>query len=232
MLARTLVALVVLAPALADAHIHLVAPQSRTDQLTGEQKEQHCGVANQVRNPARVTTFKPGQTITVTWMETIDHPGHFRIAFQANGAEFGIPPAGNGPPAGFPSVDQTGLTDATNGSVVLKDFIPDGTTSAQVTLPNIECANCTLQFIQVMTDKAPYTIDALSDDVYFNCADITLSAAAPLVDAGVTPGDEAGTGGSPGATTGGCSTGSAAASLPAALALLGLVGRRRRLARS
>lgn len=229
--ARMLVVAIALAPAIANAHIHLVSPLSRTDQLTGEQKEQHCGVTNQVRNPARVTVFKPGETITVTWMETIDHPGHFRIAFQPNGAEFGIPPAGSGPPSGFPSVDQTGMTDAVNGSIVLKDFIPDGTTSAQVTLPNIECANCTLQFIQVMLDKPPYTIDALSDDVYFNCADVTLSTTAPMVDAGVPSGVEAGTGSpSPSATTGGCSTGTAS-SLPSALVLVGLLARRRRARR-
>lgn len=214
-----------LAPAAASAHIHLVSPLSRTDQLTGEQKEQHCGVANQLRNPARVTMFRPGQTITVSWMETIDHPGHFRIAFQANGAEFGIPPAGSGPPSGFPSVDQTGMTDAANGSIILKDFIPDGTSSVQVTLPNIECTNCTLQFIQVMLDKPPYTIDALSDDVYFNCADLTLSANAPAPDAGVPMGDDAGTTG-PGTTTGGCSTGSG--SLPVGMLVLVLVARRRR----
>lgn len=217
----------------ASAHIHLVTPLSRTDALTGDQKEQHCGVTGQVRNPARVTTYHPGETITVTWMETINHPGHFRISFQPNGDTFTIPPAGNGPPSGFPSLDQTGMTDATTGSIVLKDFIADGTASTQITLPNMECANCTLQFIQVMTDKPPYTIDTLSDDVYFNCADITLSnVAPPMVDAGVPPANgDAGAdapGGGGGVTSSGCSTSSSGASLVFGLGLVGLLATRRR----
>lgn len=112
---------------------------------------------------------------------------------------------------------------------MLKDFIADGTSSTQVTLPNIECTTCTLQFIQVMADKPPYTTDLLSDDVYFNCADLTLSATAPLVDAGVPAGDEAGTGGGNGTTTGGCGgCSSRDASLPSAVVLLGLLTSRRR----
>src|SRR5262245_46481663 len=121
-LALTLAAM--LPASIADAHIHLTSPQARTDSLQGAQKDQHCGVVGQVRVPARVTTYKPGETITVTWMETIQHPGYFRIAFQPNGDTFGIPAAGNGPPAGFPSVDQTGMTDGA-GALILKDRIAD-----------------------------------------------------------------------------------------------------------
>jgi uncharacterized protein (TIGR03382 family) len=231
MLRSALVATVLLVPLGAAAHIHLTSPMARTDSLTGDQKDQHCGVANQVRNAARVTTFKPGETITVNWMETIQHPGYFRIAFQPNGSVFNIPAAGNGPPAGFPSVDQTGMTDAATGTIILKDRIPDGMLSTQVTLPNMECANCTLQFIQVMTDKPPYTIDANSDDIYFNCADITLSNTAPppMVDAGMPPaGGDAGTMDPSSETTGGCSTTGAGGSLWLALGLVGLGARLRR----
>ncbi|MBA3405988.1 MAG: hypothetical protein H0U13_15120, partial [Gemmatimonadaceae bacterium] len=89
-------ALASLYPVAAEAHIHLTAPLARTDSMTGDQKAQHCGVDGQVRTN-RVTTFRPGETITVTWLETIDHPGWYRIAFQPNGSVFGIPPASNGP---------------------------------------------------------------------------------------------------------------------------------------
>lgn len=169
----------------------MTAPLSRTDAPTGDQKEQHCGVAAQGRNPARVTTYAPGATITVTWDETINHPGHFRIAFQPAGEVFGIPAPGAGAPSNFPDVDQTGMTDAA-GALILADMIPDGTPSTQVTLPNMECDNCTLQFIQVMTDNPPYTIDLASDDIYFNCADITLSNSAPPPTDGPATGPDAG----------------------------------------
>lgn len=211
----------------ADAHIHLTKPLARTDSMTGDQKDQHCGVLNQVRNPARVTTFKPGETITVEWLETIQHPGYFRIAFQPSGDVFRIPPPG--PNNGFPTENFTGMTDPNNGSIVLADQIVDGTLSTTVTLPNMECTNCTLQFIQVMTDKPPYTIDAASDDIYFNCADITLAANAPdagmdaMPDAGMDMGGGSNNPGG-GEISSGCSTGNATG----LLALLGLVGLRRR----
>lgn len=230
---RSLVGSVLLIAALgasAQAHIHLTSPLARTDSLTGDQKEQHCGVLNQARNPARVTTFEPGETITVTWMETINHPGHFRIAFQPDGAVFGIPPVPAG--GGFPTANQEGL-DPVNNSIVLLDQIPDGTLSATVTLPNIECDNCTLQFIQLMTDKPPYTVDAASDDIYFNCADIALKIGGgpgPMVDGAPMQGGDAGvdppTGGDLG---GGCSASrESSGAFVLGLLALGLVVRRRR----
>lgn len=236
----------VLLPTTAAAHIHLTFPTPRTDAPTGDQKVEHCGTTNWVRadHPDRTSVFAPGSTITVTWLETINHPGYYRIAVQPNGETFGIPPAAPGRckgnincPAGvtdcdFPTVSQEG-TDPANGSIVLVDRIADGMLSAQVTLPNIECTNCTLQLIQVMTDKCPYTTDALSDDLYFKCADITLSASAPdagpqpTPDAGAPP-DDAGNGNNNGNDVGGggCSTG-AGAGLAAIAALAGLRRRKR-----
>ncbi|NVB85804.1 MAG: lytic polysaccharide monooxygenase [Kofleriaceae bacterium] len=224
-----LIGALVVPAGIAEAHIHLTNPLSRTDLPTGDQKEQHCGVLNQQRT-TRVTTYKPGQTITVTWQETINHPGHFRIAFQPNGDIFGIPEAGAGA-GGFPDKDLTGMTDGNNGSIVLKDMIADGTLQTDITLPNMECSNCTLQFIQVMTDKPPYTTDAASDDIYFNCADIVLATDAP--DAGPSGGGaDGGTGSGSNNNNqaeigGGCSAGGGAGGT-VALALLGLVGLRRR----
>lgn len=85
-----------------------------------------------------------------------------------------------------------------SGSVIIADRIPSGTTSRDITLPTTECTNCTLQLIQMMTDKPPYTTDALSNDIYFACVDLVISATAPIVDAGPTP-----DGGNGGAADGG-----------------------------
>ncbi|MDQ3341168.1 MAG: hypothetical protein M4D80_38940 [Myxococcota bacterium] len=213
------------APLTASAHIHLTAPQARTDSSTGDQKDGPCGVLGQVRTN-RVTALKPGEQIMVTWTEPIQHPGYFRIALQPNGDAFPIPAeVGVG---GFPTEDRTGMTDGPTGAIIIKDRIPDGMLMTQITLPNMECTNCTLQFIQVMTDAPPYTTDAASNDIYFNCADVTLANAAPMVDAGVNTGPDApgGMNMNPG-TTGGCSTGGGAGLL-VGFALLGLVTKRRR----
>jgi uncharacterized protein (TIGR03382 family) len=223
-------------PLSASAHIHLLTPQARTDSQTLDQKDQHCGVTGQTRTTNRVTTYKPGETVMVTWMEPINHPGWFRIALQPNGDIFPIPPASTGQAivmgvaqaSNMPTEDLTGMTDPTTGAIILKDRIADGTLMTQITMPNMECANCTLQFIQVMIDKPQYTIDPASDDIYFNCADIVLSAGAPGVDAGNTEPDAPdGNGNNNPTTTGGCSTGGGAGLL-VGFALLGLVIKRRR----
>jgi hypothetical protein len=224
------------APSLASAHIHLTFPTPRTDSQVGDQKTAHCGTVNWVRadHADRTTVLPPGATITVTWLETINHPGYYRIAFQPDGEVFGIPaesngPTGNGQPSNFPTEDRTGMTDPANGSIVLADRIADGTLSLEVTLPNMECTNCTLQLIQVMTDKPPYTPNPSGNDLYYKCADITLSAGAP--DPDPNPGNDAGPdpdpGGGGGGAGGGCSVGGGAGLL-AALALLGLRRRRAR----
>ncbi len=232
MRSAVVLALLVVPVGVADAHIHMTSPMSRQTTAQGDpQKEQHCGSPTLVRTAARTSTYQPGATITVAWTETIPHPGWFRISFQPNGEVFEIPPISNGAPGNYPTEDLTGMTDATTGSMVLKDRIGDLVTTFDVTLPNMECANCTLQLISVMTDKMPYSIDAISDDIYFSCADITLAANAPDAgpqatdpDAGV---DQPG-GPKSGKESGGCSAGGTGAGFPTALALLGLVGWRRR----
>jgi uncharacterized protein (TIGR03382 family) len=231
-------------PAIAHAHIHMTQPPSRAIDAQGNpQKAQHCGDPTVTRG-TKITTYKPGETITVTWKETINHPGWFRISFQPNGEMFRIPPASNGQSednlgnkanSNMPTEDLTGMMDpGGSGSMILKDRIPDGTLTTTVTLPNMECTNCTLQFIQVMINNPPYTVALDSNDIYFNCADIVLAAAATTPDAGVDPeGPDAGTdpGNNPGMdlgkVSGGCSAGGLAG-WPAMLAFAGLVGRRRR----
>lgn len=170
------------APAVATAHIQLSSPAPRSL----EQKQQHCGPAGSTRGP-NVNVYAPGQMIEVRWLETINHPGYYRISFDVDGQDFTIPPAPNN------------TTASTN---VLVDLIADRATTManntytqMVQLPNVTCENCTLQLIQLMTDKPPYTTDALSDDIYFQCADIALRApggdagpdAAVSIDAAVGP---------------------------------------------
>lgn len=104
------------------AHIHLTNPLSRTDNVQGDpQKNGHCGdpAYSRAANPTRTTVMPPGATITVTWAETINHPGHFRIAFQPNGDTFSLPPIGTAV-GNYPSAaeDQTGMTDAATGTMI------------------------------------------------------------------------------------------------------------------
>ena len=154
-----LVAALVAVPATAAAHIELTNPEPRTLEL----KQPSCGLTGSTRS-ANPTVYAPGETITVTWDETINHPGHYRISFDLEGEDFTIPP----------DFDDTSLDEN-----VLFDMIPDGTGSKQITFPDQECETCTLQVIQMMTDKPPY---GDGNDIYFQCADIALRAGTDPID--------------------------------------------------
>jgi uncharacterized protein (TIGR03382 family) len=170
----------------ASAHIGLTSPKPRPN---GDLKTAPCGTAPK---GAPVATFEPGEMIKVTWDETIQHPGHFRIAIDSDGEDFGMM-------TGFDDIKTDLPFDLGNGAMVLVDDIADKTGPVfgntpyeqMVELPDMECASCTLQVIQVMTDKPPW---GNGDDLYFECADITLKRKA---------GGTAGAGGSAGMAGGG-----------------------------
>lgn len=204
------------APTIASAHIQLVYPPPRTLEL----KRGPCGAVNSTRG-ANVIVLEPGASIDVRWTETINHPGHYRISFDLDGQDFVVPPTATG--------STEGMTN------VLVDLIPDQTApmaayTRSITLPDMTCENCTLQVIQLMTDKPPYTTDALSDDIYYQCADIALRRPADHdADVDAPTGPDAGVGATE--LTGGCgcrtSQGQGAGMALAAI-VLGIVSRRRR----
>jgi hypothetical protein len=135
----------------ASAHIALTSPAPRT----AEQKTGPCGAAGSTRG-TQVTRYQPGETITVEWDETVDHPGHYRIAFDEDGNDSFQNPST--PDDSFPQTLADQITDRTGG----------GHYTQQITLPNISCTNCTLQLMQVMTTTVPYS------SFYFQCADLIL----------------------------------------------------------
>jgi hypothetical protein len=226
-----------LAPAIASAHITLMAPSRRTN----EQKQAHCGFTGSTR--ANESIHPSGATITLTWDETIPHHGWYRISFHPDGDVFRIPPASDGPSgyggaSNFPTEDMTGLTDP-DGSIILADRIPNphpggGVQTFTVTLPDVSCTNCTLQLLQVMTDTPMYDP---SSALYFQCADLVLSSTAP--DAGpppdaMPPGADAAPGGGSDAQVAdppggdGCHAGSGSSGILTVLALVGMRRRTRR----
>jgi hypothetical protein len=189
--ALTAIFLLVLAlwwPGLASAHLALIAPPSRygPDVL----KTGPCGVSAGERSD-NVTYFEPGQTIEVRWDEYIDHPGHYRIAFDAHGDDDFVDPA-------------TMMELYSNDAVLLDGIADQGPTereyAATVTLPDVTCDDCTLQVIQVMYDKPPYTTPG--NDIYYQCADLVLREGGAQ-DAGVAGGPAASPGAGSGCRTGG-----------------------------
>src|SRR4051812_40240881 len=72
----------------AQAHITLTTPKPWTVPATGQKGSAPCG-NTMATKPA--TTYRPGESIMVTWDETIRHPGRFRIAFGEAGQTFPNP---------------------------------------------------------------------------------------------------------------------------------------------
>ncbi len=195
----------------AAAHLGLDAPTSRYGPDT--LKTGPCGVNGGERS-SNVTYFEPGETIEIFWNEYVEHPGHYRIAFDADGDD--------------DFVDPPTMTDLYSNEVVLLDGIPDQgrdnrNYSATVTLPDISCDNCTLQVIQVMYDKPPYTTPG--NDIYYQCADLVLRVGgAP--DGGVGGGGGTGASGGAPSGSGGCSASRSRDVSWVALLLMLLIARR------
>jgi hypothetical protein len=174
----------------AHAHINLDTEGTHMSRY-GESdiKTAPCGRANGARG-TNVYTYKPGATITITINEYVAHPGYFRIAFDQDGDDGFADPATitgeHGSCAGDPKCGP-GMEDFCNNDTVLLDNLDPhpsagfGNTPSytwSVTLPNVECANCTLQIIQVMTDLNIHFAAYPSDDIYYQCIDLVLSNAA------------------------------------------------------
>ncbi len=193
---RTILVLLLLSGT-ASAHIALTSPPPRTV----EQKAGPCGAGGSNRG-TRVTTYAPGATITVEWDETVDHPGHYRIAFDSDGDDVFVNPK----------------NPDDNFAFTLKEPIADkagGHYTQQITLPTTPCERCTLQLMQIMTTQVPY------NSFYYQCADIRIGE-------GGDPGDP----GEPAEPAeAGCSTGSGGGA-GVLMILAGLVALRPRRRRS
>ncbi|MFT6395324.1 MAG: hypothetical protein ACJAYU_000066, partial [Bradymonadia bacterium] len=149
----------------APASAHMIISSHETRDGADEIKDGPCGLDGSTRGDV-THTFEAGSTIQLEWDEFVAHPGYYRIAFDADGQDDFVDPA-----------DYNDLY--TNDSVLVDDLFPhernevDGTWVYELELPNTPCTNCTLQLVQMMTDKPPYVVG--TNDLYFNCLDLVLT---------------------------------------------------------
>lgn len=162
------------------AHTLLVTPTPLTNDDNAKSGPCGCEFGGDPACPANIpqTTLTAGQNVLVTWKETVDHTGSFRLAFSTK------------------PVDQ--VTGADLDANVLYDKadengIAGGTISTTILVPDTPCSACTLQLRQFMEGAAnPY---------YYSCANVRIVAAGG-------EGGSGGSGmGSGGAGTGGDGTG-------------------------
>lgn len=178
-MARLLPAVLVLTATSAFAHIHLDSPASFqvTDALGNPQKTAPCGGPGTPSNV--VTTVEAGSTLTVSWTDTIFHPGHYRISIAPSQADFVTP---------TPVITNNNCESAPIESTPALPTVADGvyphttgtsgmTRSYDITVPMMSCDTCTLQLVQFMASHAPPCF-------YYQCATLRIV----LPDAG-TPAD-------------------------------------------
>lgn len=219
MKASVVVALGSLVSALASsgqAHVDLISPTPRLGGQAGggQLKTKPCGQSTNMRTD-KVTTFAPGQQVEIKMKEYVDHPGYFAVAFDADGDDSFIFPRAN-PDAVVADADDPKALFPVDGMKVLgirtdKDkncaSEPDKTCSITITIPNVNCQNCTLQVTQFMYDKLG---DKSDNEYYYQCADIKIEGPLGSGGSGGTGGGGAGgSGGVSGGTggTGGVATG-------------------------
>ncbi len=138
------------APALAWGHVRLLepAPRSPRDDL----KTGPCGGFPPGRGER--TTLEAGAPFTVSFRETVDHPGWFRIAFSPEG-------------------------DGGYDANVLADDIPPLRGDVErlyvftLLAPDEPCERCSLQVVQAMTENPQ------NPRYYYSCADIRIVRGAP-----------------------------------------------------
>jgi hypothetical protein len=161
----------------------------------------------------------------VTWVDTIAHPGHFRIALAENRTDLKDPTIQQD---SFCSYDEAMVPKAATGNVLADGVSFRSRTgfsaaagtmfSQKVKLPNTPCDKCTLQVMQIMEND----LQSISNCYYFHCADIKILPAAGGAAGSGAAGAAAGAGGASGAAgasaagntaaTGGVSGGSAGSS--------------------
>jgi hypothetical protein len=208
-------------------------------------KDGPCGEAGGKRG-TNVYTYEPGQTISVSIVEFIPHPGYFRIAFDDDGDDgfkepVSIKPIDPKRKCPTAPTDHCGTSDFYNSPSVLPGMdnlnphlAKDAKASYtfEVKLPNVECNNCTLQVLQIMEDDdshGPFdtTPGAGVADIYHQCIDLVLKRGG-----GGDAGPSGSSGAAPAGDSGGCNVGRRAGGLSTAavlgLALGALWSRRRR----
>jgi MYXO-CTERM domain-containing protein len=169
------------APAAADAHFVLHAPESwaAQDSQGQPQKTAPCGQADSqvAAVPSNaVTAFQAGQTITVTIDEVTYHPGHYRVVLSATG-QGGLPADPVASPPG--TCESLAIQDPPVFPVLADGMLRhtdplDGPQSFEVTLPaDVTCTRCTLQVLEFMSAE----VGGNGFCFYHHCADISIAAA-------------------------------------------------------
>ena len=197
----------------AHAHFKLIKPASWIveSDLGDPQKAGPCGPEGSGGMMTdEITTVEAGSTLEIEYVETIHHPGWFRISLDEDRSKF--------EDIEFPSssncnYDMSTVPEEPHGNVLADGLAKDEnlggsnrTFKETITIPDTPCEKCTLQIIQVMADA----IHSPPGCIYYHCADLKIVAAGGGSPGGAGAAAPGGAAGATGAASGGSGGSSAA----------------------
>ena len=171
-------------PHAVQAHFKLLEPASWiVESERGDpQKAAPCGADPKAEMSNTVGKVVGGSKLHLKVLETIYHPGHYRVALAVN-SRTELPPD----PMTFERTTEKGPQSiwAVIQSPAQLPVIADGlfqhytkpatpqTYEADIQLPNINCPKCTLQVVQFMEDHA---FNNPGGYTYHHCAELQITA--------------------------------------------------------
>ena len=181
--AATAAAVLVFVPAVMHAHFKLVEPASWLieDERGDPQKAGPCGGTNaDYGKPSyAVTPAVGGSTLHIKVMETIYHPGHYRVALAVNSpTELPVDPKATtetterGPRSVSAEIQNPVQMPVLADGLFVHQAKADGPFETDVTLPNIGCKRCTLQVIEFMEQHA---VNNPGMFTYHHCAVVQIT---------------------------------------------------------
>jgi len=181
--AATAAAVLVFVPAVMHAHFKLVEPASWLieDERGDPQKAGPCGGTNaDYGKPSyAVTPAVGGSKLHIKVMETIYHPGHYRVALAVNSpTELPVDPKATtetterGPRSVSAEIQNPVQMPVLADGLFVHQAKADGPFETDVTLPNISCKRCTLQVIEFMEQHA---VNNPGMFTYHHCAVVQIT---------------------------------------------------------
>jgi len=171
-------------PVSADAHFTLLTPASWLieNKLGDPQKAAPCGgtLADPGTPSNIVTPVTGGSMLTIRMMETIYHPGHYRVALAVNSRDElpADPPTVTRETEKGPRSVSTTIQNPVQPPLLADGLFPHTTRptepwEASIQLPNITCEKCTLQVVEFMAEHPGVREGGFS---YHHCADLKITA--------------------------------------------------------
>ncbi len=221
------------------AHFRLADPPSPSPPSFDMQDSQGtpllsapCGQADP-GNPAvpsnLTSTLAAGSTVSITFTETIPHPGWYRVLIAANQAALPADPVvtPGSTPCGTTPIDPNPTLPLLADGVLVHTAAFSGPQTMNIPLPaGMTCTNCVLQVVEFMQD---HPLNNPGGCFYHHCMNVSVTAAGPQDAGTVGAGADASPVATPASTSGCCDArgGDATALVTGVLAGLMLLRRRR-----